>query len=60
MVDYAEGEAPWPEDEQFEEQGKACAARRQAYGQKHCTDRDGSCSECEWDAQHVLRKKYGV
>jgi hypothetical protein len=58
MVDYAEGEAPWSEDEQFDEQCKACKSRRRQYGQSHCEEKDGSCSECEHDAQVILRKRH--
>jgi hypothetical protein len=54
----AEGSAPWSEDEQFAEQAKACRSRRKQYGQSHCDERDGSCTECEYDAQTVLRAKY--
>lgn len=55
---YADGEAPWSEDEQFAEQAKACRSRRKQYGQNHCDEKDGTCTECEYDAQAVLRKKY--
>lgn len=57
---YEEGEAPWSEDEQFEEQRKACEARRKEYGQRHCGSKDGSCTECEEDACGVLCAKYPV
>lgn len=58
LADYAEGEAPWSEDEQLAEQAKACRSRRKHYGENHCDEKDGTCAECEYDAQKFLRKKY--
>lgn len=60
LKSYPEGEAPWSEDEQFDEASKACKARRKKYGQSHCDERDGSCAECEYDALERLAKKYAA
>ncbi len=56
---YDDGEAPWSEDEQFEERRKACKARTKKFGE--CGgegDYEGQCDDCDYDAQDVLRKKY--
>lgn len=55
---FDDGEAPWSEDEQFAQQWRACKSRRKQYGEGHCLDKDGSCGECDYDSQVVLRKKY--
>lgn len=43
------------EDEQFAERMKACRARRKQYGQSLCSEKDGSCDECEEDMARALR-----
>lgn len=56
---YGDGEAPWSEDEQFDEQRKACKARTKQFGE--CGgegDYEGQCDDCGYDAQDALRKKY--
>ncbi len=51
--------APWSEDEEDAERLLACASRRKKYGDENCEcDEDGSCVECEYDMQDVLKKRY--
>lgn len=63
-VSYREGEAPWSEDEQFEECAKACKSRCKQYGYtcgqggEEDYEYEGQCDECDHDAQEVLQKKY--
>lgn len=65
MKRYAEGEAPWSEDEQFEERAKACRDRCREYGyvcdgsEEAIAEYEGQCAECEYDALEVLEAKYG-
>lgn len=61
---YVEGEAPWPEDEQFEEQAKACRSRCRKYGyvcdgsEDAVAEYEGQCTECQYDALEMLEAKY--
>jgi hypothetical protein len=58
---YEEGEAPWSEDEQFEERAKACKRRTKRFGQ--CDgegDYDGQCDGCEDAALDILSKRYAA
>lgn len=54
------------EDDQFAERLKACRSRRTQYGQRSCSEKDGSCEECEHDMARALRdtpdrrKKLGI
>lgn len=45
------------EDDEQAERMKACKARRKRWGQGDCEDKDGSCSECEYDMAVALRAK---
>ncbi len=59
MTFYAEGDAPWSEDEQFAEAAKACKARCRKFGTS-CDDMnfEGECDECTIDALMALDRKY--
>ncbi len=45
------------ERQQHDESMRACRARREKYGQDHCEEKDGSCTECLFDMQWALRVK---
>jgi hypothetical protein len=52
---YAEGEAPWSEDEQFEERAKACKSRTNHFGRcEGDGDYEGQCDGCSDEALEVL------
>lgn len=65
-LDFAEGEAPWSEDEQFEERAKACKSRCKKYGYTcgqggpEDYEFEGQCDECNYDAVEVLKAKYAA
>jgi hypothetical protein len=56
---YAEGEAPWSEDEQFEERAKACKSRTNHFGRcEGDGDYEGQCDGCSDEALEVLHERY--
>lgn len=59
MTVYADGEAPWSEDEQFRERAKACKSRTKQFGE--CDgegDFDGQCDGCIDQATEKLLARY--
>lgn len=61
MAGYAEGEAPWSEDEQFKQRAKACKSRTAHFGR---CDGDGfykgDCDGCNDEALRFLSAKYSA